>query len=315
MTWAVPDRPNERRAGATAPAAAPAMPAITPGTMYRGAPYLLVRSGQRYSIGWHDARKAGPCFVLARIGVMDGVKVLDRFPLTEDGWARAWAGLVKLDVGAAKALQEMFTATAADERARAGLPQLEAATVSYLPQLTFLGGYARDGDLDPGKPYDLRFLDNRLAVFRFRQVDVLAETPYSDVETVEVGGPGLVKSGGGFMGGGLGMTGAAEGMAAAAVLNAITTRTSIKTIVRIQAANCELFFLHTKLAPEQLRIALSCPLGAIRSAQAATKPAIQESHSHIYPIEELSKLASMLDNGLLTRDEFDRLKAKILADS
>jgi len=35
---------------------------------------------------------------------MDSVKVFDRFPLTEDGWARAWAALVKLDAGAARAV-------------------------------------------------------------------------------------------------------------------------------------------------------------------------------------------------------------------
>ncbi len=38
--------------------------------------------------------------------------------------------------------------------------------------------------------------------------EVLAEVPYSEVEDVEIGGPGLVKNGGGFAGGGFGLSGA-----------------------------------------------------------------------------------------------------------
>ncbi len=61
------------------------------------------------------------------------------------------------------------------------------------------------------------------------------QIPYRDVEVVDIGGPGLVKSGGGFTGGGHGVTGAMDGMAIAAVLNALTTQTKIKTVVRLQA--------------------------------------------------------------------------------
>jgi len=50
------------------------------------------------------------------------------------------------------------------------------------------------------------------------------------VKRLEIGGPGLVKTGGGFVGGGFGARGAIEGMAIAAVLNGLTTRTSIKTV-------------------------------------------------------------------------------------
>jgi hypothetical protein len=259
---------------------------------------------------WSDTRKDGPCFVVARISVMDTIKVLERFPFTEDGWAQAWAALVRLDEGAAGAVRDRLAASKARGPADAGLAQLDAATVSYLPQVAFLGGYAHGTELAVGKTYDLRFLDNRLAVFPCRLVDVLVESSYSDVEAVEIGGPGLIKSGGGFIGGGVGLAGAAEGMAIAAALNALTTRTSIKTVLRIQAASCELFFLHTKLTPEQLRIQLSRPLGAIRAAQAVAQQA-----PHPSPIGELAKLASMLESGLLTRQEFDLLKAKLLTDS
>ena len=99
------------------------MPVPPSNTMWRGgSPYLIIGSGQRYTIGWHDTRKDGPCFLVARITVMDTTKILDHFPLTEDGWARAWAALVKLDLSAAKAVgekvQEMLTADAVHKEER-----------------------------------------------------------------------------------------------------------------------------------------------------------------------------------------------------
>lgn len=77
----------------------------TPGTLPRGSPHLIVDGGQRYTLGWQDSRTDGPCFVVARLGFMRD-KVLDRFPLTADGWAQAWAALVGLDAGAAQAVAE-----------------------------------------------------------------------------------------------------------------------------------------------------------------------------------------------------------------
>jgi len=45
-------------------------------------------------------------------------------------------------------------------------------------------------------------------VFASRRAEVLAEVPYSQVEDMEIGGPGRVRSGGGFTGGGFGLGGA-----------------------------------------------------------------------------------------------------------
>lgn len=58
------------------------------------------------------------------------------------------------------------------------------------------------------------------------------------------------------------------------------------------------------------------PLGAIRSARAA------EAGGGIHhqglavvrsPVEELAKLAGMLEKGLLTREEFDLMKGELLS--
>jgi hypothetical protein len=136
--------------------------------------------------------------------------------------------------------------------------------------------------------------------------------PYSDVEDVDIGGPGLVSSGGGFAGGGFGLTGAVEGMAIASVLNGLTSRTSIKTILRVQGTNCELFLLNTRLTPDRLRMDLSRPLSVIRAA----RPAVTQDGTAARPaslVDELAKLADVLDKGLLSRQEFDLMKARLLA--
>jgi hypothetical protein len=82
--------------------AAPEMPVVKPDTLWRS-PNLLPVVGQRYTVGWQDAKKDGPCFVVARLTAMRD-KVVDRFPLTQDGWSRTWATLVNLDAGAAQAV-------------------------------------------------------------------------------------------------------------------------------------------------------------------------------------------------------------------
>jgi hypothetical protein len=98
-------------------------------------------------------------------------------------------------------------------------------------------------------------------------------------------------------------------MAIAAVLNVLTTRTAVTTVIRVQAPAAELFVLYTRQPPDQLRMGLSQPLGAIRAARTiAARPAVPVS-----PVEELARLAAMLESRLLTREEFDLLKARLLS--
>jgi len=175
----------------------------------------------------------------------------------------------------------------------------------------FLGGCAPGDDLIRGDSYDVRFLQDRIAIFPQWLPDPVAELAYASIETVDIGGPGLVKTGGGFIGGGLGVTGAVEGMAIAALLNALTTQVTVKTIVRIQAAHSEIFLLHGKLTPDALRIELSRPLGLIRAAR--TAPSDQGRLAEpASVIDQLAKLAAMLEAGPLTRDECDQLKAQLI---
>jgi hypothetical protein len=318
-----PERPGGRSAAVQGHAGMPAMPVILPNERVPGALHPLL-DGISPTLGWEfrPPAKGGPAFVIVRRTGLGSLKVVDSFPLTEHGWARAWRSLVRQNpaavpqilarLGAREADITRLRTRDADSREAA---ELEARALVSLREVAYLGGHIPEAAITPGRLYDVLFLEDRLVVIAYRQAKVLAEVPYSHVEDVEIGGPGLVKTGGGFAGGGFGVSGAVEGMAIAAVLNTLTTRTSVKTIVRIQGTSCELFLLHTKFTPEQLRIAMSRPLGAIRSARATQAPGGGTQHAPVAapsPVQELTKLADMLEKGLLTREEFDMMKAKLL---
>ena len=96
-------------------------------------------------------------------------------------------------------------------------------------------------------------------------------------------------------------------MTVATVLNALTTRTSITTIIRIQGTNCELFLLHTTTTPKQLRVEFSRALVAVRAAKTSWYAPAPAS-----PVADLAKLAEMLQADLITREQFEQFKAKLL---
>jgi hypothetical protein len=296
------------------------MPVIGPSEQDRTSPYPLL-DGLSPTIGWYFPRHAegSPVYVILRRSALGSLKVVERFPLTEDGWAKAWQSFAQQNPAAVPKVLTTLAAREADaarlSRESREANELDALTLVSLPGVAYLGGHVSATGIFAGQRYDARFLEDRLLIVPCRQADGLAEVPYIEIEDVEIGGPGLVKTGGGFVGGGFGVQGAAEGMAIATVLNALTTRTSITTIVRIQGIHCELFLLHTKATPAQLRIELSRPLAAIRSTQRASSVGMNQpsvTATPPSPVEELSKLADMLEKGLLTREEFELMKAKLL---
>ena len=318
----VPERPGGRHAAAREQAGIPAMPVISPSERDLGGAHPLL-DGVSPTIGWQLQPQAngGLSFAILRRTGMGSLKVMESFPLTEAGWAHAWQSLATHNPAAVPQVLVKLKAREADTAKLRGpaldaskLLELDARSMASMRDLVYLGGHVPESPIRAGERCDVRFVEDRLVVFASRRAEVLAEVPYSQVEDMEIGGPGMVRSGGGFTGGGYGLGGAIEGMAIAAVLNAMTTRTSIKTIVRIQGTGCELFLLHTKMTPEQLRIEMSRTLGVIRAARAdeAAKPSPEARTVSPSPVEELAKLADMLEKGLLTREEFDLMKAKII---
>jgi len=162
------------------------MPDVAISELYPGAPYLLVESGVRHSLGWQVDRKAGRWFVLARTGLR--VSVAERFPLTEEGWAEAWAALVAADPAATEAITASLAKRASRRRAVADKAALDVQTLRVIRRLTFKGG-STGAPMTRDHAYDLRFLSDRATVCATESAQVILEVPYRDVESVDVSGP------------------------------------------------------------------------------------------------------------------------------
>jgi hypothetical protein len=310
----------------------PAMPSVPRAELHHGRPNLLLESGLRHSLGWQDHRKAGPSFVAVRLSQLDRVKVKERFPLTEQGWAAAWRALSGLDAGAPAAIAARLAQMEARRRGAAALVALDAESLRCLRYVTFNGG-AGGAPLTKGRAYEMRFLADRIMVCSPRSAEAIVEVPYRDVETVEVSGSSSGMSSGevaalilalGLLGALLGLfilgllgflLGAAVFGLAGALVAAASSK--IETIVRLRGRDAELYFLHTAKTPDALRIELSEPLRAIENARAAQAGDLDEPTDLARGSipDQLSKLASLLQQDLITRDEFEHLKAKLIATS
>src|SRR5258707_11229515 len=118
------------------------MPSVQPANVYRGRPRLLVESGVRHSLGWQDHRKAGPSFVVVRVSGLDRIKVIERFTLTEQGWAAAWRALSGLDADAAAAIGARLGQLEAGQHAAAALVAPGAGAFRRPGPVNFKGGSA-----------------------------------------------------------------------------------------------------------------------------------------------------------------------------
>jgi putative oligomerization/nucleic acid binding protein len=290
----------------------PAAPVVKPDELWLDIPNLLVDGG-RYSIGWQrwpEKDGGGPSFVTVRRSTLGMLKIVERYPLTDQGWRKAWLAFTKLDSAMAEKARSALAHRAEADSGFAERKELDARSLAFLPEVIFIGGYLADGRLVAGQKYDLRFLQDRLSVSRRSSLKAAAEFSYSDVQEVEVAGPGPVRKWSpeqrAMLAIAFGVTGVLVGYGS----------TRIKTFVRIQIADGELFFLHTTLLPEDLRIHLSRGIGAVRKAQAAANGSENKERQpgSVSLVDELSRLAGLLDSGLLTRDEFDQLKARLLAE-
>ena len=164
----------------------------------------------------------------------------------------------------------------------------------------------------------LRFDANGLGMLQPAQKRVTF-WPYSEVHALELGGPGMVQTqtGGGFIGGGFGIAGAAEGMLAAAALNALTKRkkTSITTLIVLKTTTSEVVFLNQRVTPEKLQLDLTPAFLRLRMAHAAAAeaPALPPASGvPADPVVRLRELAALVKEGIITDQEFQDAKKRIL---
>ena len=161
-----------------------------------------------------------------------------------------------------------------------------AGAVAVIEGCRVLGGHG----LPPqaGESWIVIFKDNELL---FVRGEATAAVPYSEIDALEIGGPGAQRHGGGFMGGGFGIAGAAEGMLVASALNLMTTRTTISTVVCLKTKSAELFLHTSSQTPDALRMRLS-PVFTILRQQEGGRSANHGGGGD--PVDRLSKLADLL---------------------
>lgn len=127
----------------------------------------VVLDGERHAIGWQwlPAEKGGPAYVTAQRAILGGRKVLERYPLTDDGWAQAWTAFARLDPAAAnKTHAALATGRAPANRTYHTRTGLIVAVCCVGLAVWLLGFYAYIGGFGPpsGEPA----IDTKVAVSR-----------------------------------------------------------------------------------------------------------------------------------------------------
>jgi hypothetical protein len=169
---------------------------------------------------------------------------------------------------------------------------------------TVVGGYGTA--LRPGAGCCLTASDEAVTVFT-PDLHEMGRFPLAGLVALQLGGPGAVTTGGGFVGGGFGLKGAAEGILISSLLNTLTTKTEVNTLVRVTGRDAELI-VHTSAAtPGELELKLSPVLGRLRSREVS-----QPAEPGRDLTSELERLARLRESGLLSDVEFAQAKAKLL---
>lgn len=131
--------------------------------------------------------------------------------------------------------------------------------------------------------------------------------PYHKLLRFEVEGPGTEVTNAGLIGGGFGVEGALKGIATAALVNAATTKKMTNTFLRIVTAEGEAYFHFNDIEPAALRIAFSPAAVAVEANKSAAT-----SGSSNRLASELQKLHQLKTEGVLTDDEYESAKKKMI---
>lgn len=282
--------------------------------------YEPIHIGPQRALGMRIGRRGKGHYVLAS-NWSDAGRNARRFPLSEDGWQQAWQAFAAEDPAGAAAYGESLRARGQlallDER-NSELARQGAERLRHLPRLadvsgcTLIGGYRYEG-LRPDNSYNLYFVDDRVLLTPFATTAVVAEIEYAETLALRVDGPGAITQGGGFIGGGFGFGGAAEGMVIASVLNRLTTRTTIQTLIEVQDRTRDFIFFYDKETPQQLRLRVRPVEARLRqTADERERQRLSPQATFPDPVERLERLAQLHKQGALTDDEFESAKRDLL---
>jgi hypothetical protein len=138
--------------------------------------------------------------------------------------------------------------------------------------------------------------------------------PYDELLEVQVGGRGVVTSGGGFVGGGFGVVGALRGIAVASMLNNVMSKTAIDSYIRLTSRRAEMLLSHWKYRPETVRNSLATiwvrHLAIMRTPTVIAVPAPAPELPPAGPVDELERLTRLHAAGTLTDNEFEAARSK-----
>lgn len=267
----------------------PEAPDPIPEEIWSGMPNVVL-DGEPYAIGWQrfPDKKGGPAYVTARRGIFGGRRVIRRYPLTPDGWARAWAEFARLDPAAA-------------ERTRVALARIYAARqpagmLAYVPGLVLSAIRQHTEGFVVGQAYDLRFGVDGLRIVRSGSPDAAAEYPYAEVAAVQVTGFERVLT---------------LSRMESFLMRGMTRPDDYeyRTHLRVQTVDGVLDFWYKALPSADYRW-LEPVSRAIRQAWLSAGTEKAERHTE-WLVSELSRLAERLGDGSLTRSDFELLKARI----
>ena len=154
----------------------------------------------------------------------------------------------------------------------------------------------------------LNFGINKSSVIFFNKESLQRiETPFNEIIELEISGPGTVTTNAGISGGGFGLEGFLQGAVAATVINAATTKSSTNTFIRLLSSTGEIYLHTTEIEPAALKMKLSPVF--VNLANRSKKATGNSGGSIAEGIERLQKL---MKDGVLSQEEFDSAKKKII---
>lgn len=134
---------------------------------------------------------------------------------------------------------------------------------------------------------------------------------FEGLQGIQISGAGVYETGGGWVGGGLGVAGALQGAGFASIMNALTTKVHNDCIFRFVYPGIDATFQVNSHVQRDLEIALSGIRNWLetRSFQDSTTVKNQAGLSNA---EQLEKLWNLHQSGVLSLDEFNIEKKKLI---
>ncbi|MBJ6727583.1 hypothetical protein [Geomesophilobacter sediminis] len=153
--------------------------------------------------------------------------------------------------------------------------------------------------IDPGEKCKVIFSNNLISLESKRSTFKINLTHVHDLE---IGGPGEVRTDAGMIGGGFGIDGAIAGIGIASVINALTAKNTVNTVLKIDWEGGEVFLHTSEFNPETLRLKLSNTFTTIKALKNRVSNDI---------VLQLERLILMKNAGQLTDFQFEQAKEKL----